>query len=50
VTDGGNGVPNRIFGAWGDGKFFLNFDTKRGQVRPAVQADGQMFLGVKGVF
>lgn len=50
LTDGGNGVPNMVFGAWGDGKFFLNFDTKQGQSRPAVQADGQVFLGVKGVF
>lgn len=50
LTDGGNGLPNMVFGAWGDGKFFLNFDTKQGQARPAVQAEGQVFLGVKGVF
>jgi peptidoglycan hydrolase-like protein with peptidoglycan-binding domain len=50
VTDGGNGLPNMVFGAWGDGKFFLNFDTKKGESRPAVQAEGQIFLGVKGVF
>lgn len=50
VTDGGNGVPNMVFGAWGDGKFFLNFDTKSGQSRPTVQAEGQLFLGLKGVF
>jgi hypothetical protein len=50
LTDGGNGLPNMVFGAWGDGKFFLNFDTKQGQARPAVQADGQVFLGVQGVF
>ncbi len=50
LTDGGNGMPNMVFGAWGDGKFFLNFDTKQGQARPAVQAEGQVFLGVKGVF
>jgi hypothetical protein len=50
VTDGGNGSPNMVFGAWGDGKFFLNFDTKRGQARPLVQAEGQIFLGLRGVF
>jgi hypothetical protein len=50
VTDGGNGVPNMVFGAWGDGKFFLNFDTKRGEARPLVQAEGKIFLGLKGVF
>jgi len=50
LTDGGNGLPNMVFGAWGDGKFFLNFDTKQGQSRPAVQAEGQVFLGVQGVF
>ena len=50
VTDGGNGLPNMVFGAWGDGKFFLNFDTKRGEARPLVQAQGQIFLGLEGVF
>ncbi len=50
VTDGGNGLPNMVFGAWGDGKFFLNFDTKKGESRPGVQVEGQVFLGVKGVF
>lgn len=50
LTDGGRGLPNMVFGAWGDGKFFLNFATKRGESRPAVQAEGQVFLGVKGVF
>jgi hypothetical protein len=50
LTDGGNGLPNMVFGAWGDGKFFLNFNTKNGESRPAVQAEGQLFLGLKGVF
>lgn len=50
VTDGGGGLPNMVFGAWGDGKFFLNFNTQQGQARPQVQADGQIFLGVRGVF
>lgn len=50
LTDGGSGLPNVVFGAWGDGKFFLNFDTKQGESRPAVKAEGQVFLGLKGVF
>ncbi len=50
VTDGGNGLPNMVFGAWGDGKFFLNFDTKQGESKPAVKAEGQVFLGVQGIF
>ncbi len=50
LTEGGNGVPNMVFGAWGDGKFFLNFDTKHGESRPKVEAEGQVFLGVKGTF
>jgi hypothetical protein len=50
VSSGKNGAPNMVFGAWGDGKFFLNFDTKQGEARPKVEAQGQVFLGVKGVF
>jgi hypothetical protein len=50
VLDGGAGMPNVVFGAWGDGKFFLNFDSKQGQARPTAQAEGMMMLGVKGVF
>jgi peptidoglycan hydrolase-like protein with peptidoglycan-binding domain len=50
VSEGKNGTPNMVFGAWGDGKFFLNFDTKQGEARPKVEAEGQVFFGVKGVF
>jgi hypothetical protein len=50
VSPGTNGTPNVVFGAWGDGKFFLNFDTKQGEARPKVEAEGQVFLGFKGVF
>lgn len=50
LTQGVNGVPNMVFGAWGDGKFFLNFDTNVGESRPKVEAEGQVFLGVKGTF
>lgn len=50
LTEGGNGVPNMTFGAWGDGKFFLNFETKAGEARPKVEAEGQLFLGLKGTF
>lgn len=50
LTEGTNGVPNMVFTAWGDGKFFLKFDTKKGESKPAVQAEGQIFLGVKGTF
>jgi hypothetical protein len=50
ITEGVNGVPNMVFGAWGDGKLFLNFSTKAGEARPKVEAQGQIFLGVQGVF
>jgi peptidoglycan hydrolase-like protein with peptidoglycan-binding domain len=50
LTEGKNGAPNMVFGAWGDGKFFLNFETKKGEARPKVEAQGQVFLGVKGTF
>jgi hypothetical protein len=50
VTEGKNGTPNIVFGAWGDGKFFLRFDTKQGEAKPTVEAEGQVFLGLKGTF
>lgn len=40
VSDGGNGLPNMVFGGWGDGKFFLNFDTKRGEAPPLSSGPG----------
>ncbi len=50
VSEGSDGKPNVTFGAWGDGKFFLDFTGRQGQSRPKVEAQGQLFLGVQGVF
>jgi peptidoglycan hydrolase-like protein with peptidoglycan-binding domain len=51
VTGGSSpSAPNVVVGAWGDGKVFLNFSTKRGEVRPKVEGEGTIFLGVKGTF
>lgn len=50
ISQGTDGKPNVTFGAWGDGKFFLNFTGGQGQSRPHVEADGQLFLGLQGVF
>ena len=50
VSEGKNGTPNMVFGAWGDGKLFLRFDTKQGESKPTVEAEGQVFVGVKGTF
>ena len=50
ISQGRDGKPNVTFGAWGDGKFFLDFTGARGRSRPHVDASGQLFLGVQGVF
>jgi peptidoglycan hydrolase-like protein with peptidoglycan-binding domain len=50
VSQGADGKPNVVFGAWGDGKFFLDFTSKQGKARPQVQAQGSVFLGLQGVF
>jgi hypothetical protein len=50
VAEGPAGHPNVTFGAWGDGKFFLDFTSKTGQSRPRVELEGQVFLGLKGTF
>jgi hypothetical protein len=50
VSQGPDGKPNVTFGAWGDGKFFLNFTSGQGQARPHVEADGQLFVGFHGNF
>jgi hypothetical protein len=42
--------PNIVVGAWGDGRVFLDFTGGQGQARPRVEAEGQMFLGIRGVF
>lgn len=50
VTQGGNGRPNVVVGAWGDGKVFLDFTSQAGQSRPRVEAEGQIFFGAQGTF
>jgi hypothetical protein len=50
VSQGTDGKPTVTFGAWGDGKFFLNFTGGQGQAKPHVEADGQLFIGFHGVF
>jgi hypothetical protein len=45
-----SGAPNIVVGAWGDGKLFLNFSAQQGQSRPKVEAEGQIFLGIRGTF
>ncbi len=50
VTQGGDGRPNVVVGAWGEGKVFLDFTRKAGQASPRVEAEGQVFFGLKGVF
>jgi hypothetical protein len=50
VAEGPAGHPNVTFGAWGDGKFFLDFTGNRGESRPRVELAGQLFLGAKGTF
>ena len=50
VTEGAGGLPNLFFSAWGDGKVELNFECREGKARPRVSAEGQVFLGVQGVF
>jgi hypothetical protein len=50
ISQGSDGKPNVTFGAWGDGKFFLDFTGAQGKSRPHVDANGQLFLGFQGVF
>ena len=50
VAEGPAGHPNVTFGAWGDGKFFLDFTGNRGESRPRVELAGQLFLGAQGTF
>ena len=44
-SNGANGIPSVVFGAWGKGKAFLNFESKRWESKPRIQLDGQVFLG-----
>lgn len=50
VTQGGDGRPNVVVGAWGDGKVFLNFTNQAGKSTPRVEAEGQIFIGAMGTF
>jgi len=50
VTQGGDGRPNVVVGAWGDGKVFLDFSRQSGKSSPRVEAEGQVFFGVQGNF
>lgn len=50
VTQGGDGRPHVVVGAWGDGKVFLNFTNQAGKSTPRVEAAGQFFLGAQGTF
>lgn len=50
VSEGRNGLPNAVFGAWGDGKLELDFSSRSGQARPHILGQGQIFLGFTGIF
>lgn len=50
VSEGRNGLPNAVFGAWGDGKVELDFSARSGRSRPQVLGQGQVFLGFEGIF
>ena len=50
VSDGRGGTPNVVVGAWGEGKVDLDFESKQGQARPRVNAEGTLFLGAIGTF
>jgi hypothetical protein len=43
-------MPNVVFGAWGDGSAFLNFEKKEGKTRPYAELEGKILFGFKGVF
>lgn len=50
LFSGRNGLPSVVFGAWGDGRAFLNFESKRGESKPRVELEGNIFFGATGVF
>ena len=50
LSSGQNGLPSVVFGAWGDGRAFLNFESKRGESKPRVELQGNVFFGATGVF
>jgi hypothetical protein len=43
-------MPNIVFGAWGDGSVFLNFEKKQGKARPYAELEGKILFGFQGVF
>jgi Putative peptidoglycan binding domain len=50
ISEGRNGLPNAVFGAWGDGQVQLDFTNRNGQARPLVLGQGQVFFFVEGTF
>ncbi len=50
VSEGRNGLPNVVIGAWGEGRVILDFSSRQGQARPRVSGEGAMFFGARGVF
>ena len=50
ISEGAGGLPSIVMGAWGEGKMTLDFESKQGQARPRLQAEGQVFFGFEGVF
>jgi hypothetical protein len=50
LSSGKNGIPSVVFGAWGDGRAFLNFESKQGQSKPRIELEGNVFFGATGVF
>ena len=50
VSDGAHGLPHIVFGAWGKGRAFLDFSSKKGESKPRIELGGRVFLGATGVF
>lgn len=50
VTSGNGGKPQIFFSAWGDGKAAVDLDKKQGESLPRAAAEGEIWLGFRGVF
>jgi hypothetical protein len=50
LSTGQNGLPSVVLGAWGEGRAFLNFESSRGQSKPRIELEGNVFFGAMGVF
>jgi hypothetical protein len=50
ILEGRGGLPNMTFGAWGDGKVELDFESRKGESRPRVNAEGKFLIGAEGTF